>query len=92
MLTSAVIWLPDPAQNFTGINSPRYKELIDAARTSLDLEKRKSALREINDIILTECFALPITPSFVSYVKTKNVQGFEANLDGMPFYDQIWLS
>jgi len=53
--------------------------------------KRKSALREINDIILAECFALP-SREFRLLRQDQDLAGFDANLDGMPLYDQMWLA
>jgi peptide/nickel transport system substrate-binding protein len=92
MLTTAVVWLPNCEQNKTNYCSDKFTQLVEVAQTTIDPEKRKPILREINELLLSENFTLPIAPNFVAYVKQKGVQGFQANLDGMPIYDDIWIA
>jgi ABC-type transport system substrate-binding protein len=92
MLTTAVVWLPNCEQNKTNYCSDKFAQLTEAAQTTIEPEKRKPILREINELLLSENFTLPIAPNFVAYVKQKGVQGFQANLDGMPIYDDMWIA
>jgi peptide/nickel transport system substrate-binding protein len=92
MVTTAVVWLPDCDQNVANFCSDKFKSLVSQAQVTTDVEKRKPILREINQLLMSENFTVPVASKFIAYVKQKNVQGFAANLDGMPIYDDIWLS
>jgi peptide/nickel transport system substrate-binding protein len=92
MYTGARPFLPDCEQNITGFCSDRLKQLVDAGASTYDAEKRKPILRELNQLVRTELFNLPVAPAFFGFASWKKVQGFKANLDGWPILEEVSLS
>ena len=78
--------------NNPGFNSPEYEQAANAAATEVDPAKRKQLYDQLNDILLDECFTIPVASSPMNVVSSTAVNGPTWRLSGGLQYDGIWLS
>jgi peptide/nickel transport system substrate-binding protein len=69
-------------------NNPRVTELLDQVRSVLDAKKRKDMYAEIQKIVMTDLFYLPIYSNAAVWPGKKNVTGVKVNfLAQVGFFD-----
>ena len=78
--------------NNPGFASDRYTELANSSSTEVDPGKRKVLYDEMNDLLLDECFTIPVASSPGNVVSRATVQGFSWRLSGSLQYADVWLS
>lgn len=60
---------------FTNFHDNQYTSLVQAAAVELDANKRKQLYSSINDIILDNCFTMPLSSLLQMSVSTSKVHG-----------------
>jgi len=63
------------ANTFTNFKDDEYTQTVKAAATELDITKRKQLYARINDIILDNCFTMPLCSLLGASVSTTRVHG-----------------
>jgi peptide/nickel transport system substrate-binding protein len=83
----------DPNNNLAGMNdNAPYQQLVNSVSTEPDAAKRKTLLSDLNDLILDQCFSIPIaTAKHVTAVQAK-VNGFAWRASEAVDYSGIWLA
>jgi peptide/nickel transport system substrate-binding protein len=87
---TAVYLLPDGGK--TNFKSDRYISMYNAAAAETDKAKAKTQWLALNDFILDEAFALPITSNPTMTVANKKVQGMRYDLHEALVVKDMWLS
>jgi ABC-type transport system substrate-binding protein len=67
------------------------EDLINATRTSEDLDTRKAAFAKLIEAERDAASFAPICHEQIVYAMRKKVKGFEASLLGKPKFDGVWL-
>jgi ABC-type transport system substrate-binding protein len=57
----------------------------------VDPEKRKQLCRQIQMIMLDECFTIPVAPQVSAFPYANYVKDFSMNMENMPTTGAIWL-
>jgi peptide/nickel transport system substrate-binding protein len=70
------------ANTFTNFKDDDYTQTVKAAATELDTAKRKQLYSRINDIILDNCFTMPLCSLLQVSVSTSNVHGIVRERSG----------
>ncbi len=78
--------------NNPGFTSPQYEQLANAAATEVDAARRKQLYDQLNDVLLDECFTIPVASSPANVVCKSSVNGVNWRLSGSLLYDGIWLA
>jgi peptide/nickel transport system substrate-binding protein len=83
----------DPNNNLAGMNdNAQYKQVVNAASTESDPNKRKTLLAQLNDLILDTSFSVPVaTAKHITAVQA-NVNGFAWRASEAVDYSGIWLN
>jgi len=85
----AIVWRPK--NNVTLFSSPQYTDLIARANAELDVAKRKALYRQIDQIILDECWTVAAGFQPRPWAMRERVQNFAYDRQGVPLLDQMWL-
>jgi oligopeptide transport system substrate-binding protein len=77
-MTFLDMFVTNGAFNQTGYSNPKYDELIKQSKGELllDLPKRWEALKEAEEILLTDAAIVPIYQKGAAYLLRSNVKGF----------------
>jgi peptide/nickel transport system substrate-binding protein len=78
--------------NNAGFKSERYTKLANDMATEVDPLKRKQLYSEMNDLILDECFMIPISPQMSGAALSKKVQWKNNRLGGTLLMETAWIS
>ena len=78
--------------NNLGFVSDQYAQLANSAATEVDSAKRKQLYSQLNDLLLDECFTIPVASSPGNVVSRSTVNGFAWRLSGSVQYADVWLS
>jgi peptide/nickel transport system substrate-binding protein len=80
-----------PVGNRANFTNDRYTQLVDAAGTEVDPQKRKELYSQINDLLLDEAFATPLATTNPRMITSGKVHGF-ANTMHIGFdWTQVWV-
>ncbi|MCL4466955.1 MAG: ABC transporter substrate-binding protein [Chloroflexi bacterium] len=89
MFEQAVVWRPD--KNSAQFKSDQFTSLTKQASSTMDQEKAKPIYKQINQLIIDECFTLTVAPQPRPSVEYKYSKGFQSNLDSYPMFESTWL-
>lgn len=90
LLKGAIVWRAK--NNVSKFESPEYTQLVDEAGSTVDPEQRKSLYQKIAEIMLDECWTIPVAAAPLPYAYTKKLQGFAYDRQGDPIPLNMWLS
>ncbi len=90
MFLSTMVWRPD--RNLSQFSSPDYERLIKESASTIDQAKRKSLFRQLNRIILTENFVLPIGPEPRWFAHRPQVQDVKWNREAKLILTDTWIA
>lgn len=76
------------ASNYT---DPKYKELVDAATVETDPAKQKALFKQLSDLMLDECFNLPVTPNKRAWATRAYVKGLDYSAYDRVVLGKVWL-
>lgn len=85
----AIVWRPK--NNVTLFSSPQYTDLIARANAELDGAKRKDLYRQIDQIILDDCWTVSVGFQPQPWAMRQRVQNFAFDRQGIPLLDQMWI-
>jgi peptide/nickel transport system substrate-binding protein len=87
-LFQAMVWFKENPEQF---RSPEYNKLIDEGMATLDDKKKQEIYHRLYEIILDECFCIPIAgvPRTIAY--RKDVMNFDWSADGYLRATNMWL-
>lgn len=89
MFEQAVVWRAD--KNSASFTSDKFTDLVKKASTTIDTALAKPTYKEINQLILDECFTLCICPRPHPDAQYTYIKGWQSNLDGYPILSATWL-
>ncbi|MHB1132770.1 MAG: ABC transporter substrate-binding protein [Chloroflexota bacterium] len=89
MFEAAVVWRTD--KNSAQFKSDKFTDLVKKASSQMDVEQAKPYYKQINELIIDECFTLPVCPQPRPYAQQKYVKNYQSNLDSFPILDSTWL-
>ena len=89
MFQQSVVWRTD--KNVAQFKSEKYADLVEKASAQMDPEHAKTYLKEINQLIINECFTVCIGPQPPPNVQYKFVKGYQSNLEIHPMLESVWL-
>lgn len=73
-----------PGLNLSGYQNPKLNELLEEARKTADLDKKKADLIQIQEILLKDKPALFLYNPYYLYVADANIKGFETKIINNP--------
>ncbi|MBV9581841.1 MAG: ABC transporter substrate-binding protein [Chloroflexi bacterium] len=82
-------WRPSP--NNTNWNPPEWQTLFNQAASEADPDKQKTLYASINDYILDQSWAMPISSNPQIMVGTAKLHGVEPNQYGAWYFTNAWL-
>ncbi|PZS01990.1 MAG: hypothetical protein DLM70_10925 [Chloroflexi bacterium] len=85
----AIVWRPK--NNVTLFSLPQYTDLIARANAELDGAKRKDLYRQIDQIILDDCWTISAGFQPQPWAMRQRVQNFAFDRQGIPLLDQMWI-
>jgi peptide/nickel transport system substrate-binding protein len=87
-LFQAMVWFKENPEQF---RAPEYGKLIDEGMATLDEKKKQEIYHRLYEIILDECFCIPVAavPRTIAY--RKDVMGFDWSADGYLRATNMWL-
>jgi peptide/nickel transport system substrate-binding protein len=80
-----------PVGNNEGFDSPEYQRLLAAVGSEPDPMKRKVIYNQLNDLILDECFSLPVAKRVTSVLMRANVNGLRFSQHSEFSLEDVWL-
>ncbi|HEU0168351.1 MAG TPA: ABC transporter substrate-binding protein [Chloroflexota bacterium] len=81
----------DPNSNNEQFDNAQYKQLIAAASSEPDANKRKALYSQINDILLDQSFIMPLASYPPVLAMRQNVHGVLPSAHDGFYYDSAWL-
>jgi peptide/nickel transport system substrate-binding protein len=78
-------------KNFAGFKSDQYSQLVIASQVEPDPAKRQALYTQINDLLLDECFSMPIASNPPVIVASAKVHAVGWNAHDQLAHDQLWL-
>jgi len=87
-LFQAMVWRKENPEQF---RAPEYGKLIDEGMATLDEKKKQEIYHRLYEIILDECFCIPVAavPRTIAY--RKSVMNFDWSADGYIRAENMWL-
>jgi peptide/nickel transport system substrate-binding protein len=87
-LTTSKVW--QVGNNNSGYDSPKYQELAAAATTEADPARLKDIYKQVNDLLLDESFAMPLTWRPPTNVTRAAVHATNEQFGGW-WYRNVWI-
>jgi peptide/nickel transport system substrate-binding protein len=82
-------WRPNP--NNTNWDAPEWKDLFSQVATESDPTKQKTLYAKLNDYILDQSWAMPMSTNPQILVGTARLHGVEPNQYGAWYFTNAWL-
>jgi peptide/nickel transport system substrate-binding protein len=89
LFKAAGAWYAEGAMHL--YTSPEYRQLIEEAGTTFDLQKRRQAYARLGRLIADEAFTLTLAPQITLYGHQAAVQGARWDVDGRVILEGAWL-
>ncbi|HEU0169732.1 MAG TPA: ABC transporter substrate-binding protein [Chloroflexota bacterium] len=80
-----------PAPNNTAWDTPEWKDLFTKVASEADATKQKALYGQMNDYILDQSWAMPVTTGPAIRVSTAKVKGLTTNQYGAWYYTDAYL-
>ena len=91
MVTAAKAWYTDKEGGWSHYENPEYDKLRQELQSTLDQEKRKQICRQIQHMMLDECFTIVVAPQPTAWAWHSYVKDLRYDLENSPFVYDIWL-
>jgi len=83
---------PFRVPNGSNFDTPQYRQLINDIVKETDEAKLKTIYRQINEVIVDECFLCPVASVERPLAVSAKVKGLKLSRSGMPIQYGIWKS
>ncbi|MHB1415234.1 MAG: ABC transporter substrate-binding protein [Chloroflexota bacterium] len=90
-LMGAKAWYLESEGGWNHYYSPEYEKLRNDLQSTLDQEKRKGLCRQIQELMLDECFTIPVGDGVRLWAYPTYVKGIEYNMDNALYAGGVWL-
>jgi ABC-type transport system substrate-binding protein len=90
ILNGTIVWRPQ--KNITGFSSPDYTNLVAQGGNTVDVAQRKQIYRKIDQLILDECWDIPVASAPTPWAWRRNVHGFTFDVANYPIYQGTRVS
>jgi len=77
--------------NWTHFESAEWGKWQKELNSTLDMERRKTAARKLQEIALDECFTIPVAPALPVFAYASYIKGFSVTMDNSPYVGGVWL-
>ena len=91
MVTAAKAWYTDKEGGWSHYANPEYDKLRQDLQSTLDRDKRKAICRQIQLMMLDECFTIVVAPQPTAWVWHTYVKDLRYDLENSPFVHELWL-
>ena len=91
MVTAAKAWYTDKEGGWSHYENPEYDKLRQDLQSTLDPNKRKSICRQIQLMMLDECFTIVVAPQPTAWVWHTYVKDLRYDLENSPFVHELWV-
>jgi len=88
--TLFVMSFPYRIPNGSNFDSPEYRQLTADILKTADQAELKTLYRKMNELLLDECFFIPIAANNVPITTTAKIRNFQLTRGGWPFVSEIW--
>ena len=78
-------------KNFAGFKDDQYTQLITASQVEADAGKRKALYTQLNDLLLDQCFSMPLATNPPIIAASSKVHDVGWNAHDQLQHDQLWL-
>ncbi|MEM3470304.1 MAG: ABC transporter substrate-binding protein [Thermoproteota archaeon] len=76
--------------NASNFDTPEYRQIVDAVLSTTDQTELASLYRKLNEILLDECFVIPVASANRPQGATAAVKGVTFTRDGIPLLGEYW--
>jgi len=91
MVTAAKAWYTDKEGGWSHYENPEYEKLRRDLQSTLDREKRKAICRQIQLMMLDECFTILVAPQPTAWAWHTYVKDLRYDLENSPFVHELWV-
>ena len=91
MVTAAKAWYTDKEGGWSHYENPEYDKLRRDLQSTLDREKRKATCRQIQLMMLDECFTIVVAPQPTAWAWHTYVKDLRYDLENSPFVHELWV-
>ncbi|MBV8085811.1 MAG: ABC transporter substrate-binding protein [Chloroflexi bacterium] len=92
VVTRSRFYSNDSKSSFTGLDDPKYTQLINQAASESDPAKRKALYSQIEDLILDDCATMAISIYPVTALAKSTVMGLTSDPGRTYTYTNAWLA
>jgi peptide/nickel transport system substrate-binding protein len=78
-------------KNFAGFTNDDYTQLITSSQTEADPARRQALYSQLNDLLLDQCFSMPLATNPPVIATTNKVHDVGWNAHDQLIHDQLWL-
>jgi ABC-type transport system substrate-binding protein len=78
-------------KNFAGFKSDQYTQLVTSTQVEAEPDKRKMLYTQLNDLLLDECFSMPLASNPPVITASSRVHDVGWNAHDQLAHDQLWL-
>jgi len=77
--------------NWTYFESAEWDRWRKELTSTLDMDRRKTAARKLQEIALDECFTIPVATSLPVFAYASQVKDFAVTMDNSIYVGDVWL-
>jgi peptide/nickel transport system substrate-binding protein len=90
--TLFVMSFPYRVPNSSGYDTPEYRQLIDQMLNTTDAAAKKQVYKKMNELLLDECFMIPINGVQTPVAMSAKIQDFATTRSGQLLLGETWKS
>jgi peptide/nickel transport system substrate-binding protein len=90
ILNGTIVWRPE--RNVTNFASPEYTNLVRQAGATVDIAQRRALYRKINELILDECWDIPVASAPAPWAFRQKIRVFSYDVGNYPIYQGARVS
>ncbi|MBO0884028.1 MAG: ABC transporter substrate-binding protein, partial [Mycobacterium sp.] len=78
-------------KNFAGFQNEQYTRLITSTQVEADPAKRQDLYTQLNDLLLDQCFSMPLATNPPIIATTSKVHNVDWNAHDQLVHEQLWM-
>jgi len=91
LVNAAKAWYTDREGGWCHFEGAEYEQLRRDVQSTMDPEKRKAIFRKLQELVLDECFTIPVASQPMPFILASHVRNFRRSVMNQPFAGDIWL-